>query len=119
MLDIIERFIIKSGYVYLRLDGSTRQQDRQAKVDEFNTSASIFVFLISTTAGGLGLNLTAANRYAFLASTLPGLAVGLHECRFAASMSLDSLVLDKPCAPSAVHTRNGIKHIKRTDSVCV
>lgn len=62
MLDIIERFIIKTGYVYLRLDGSTRQQDRQAKVDEFNTSASIFVFLISTTAGGLGLNLTAANR---------------------------------------------------------
>ena len=62
MLDIIERFIIVTGYVYLRLDGSTKQQDRQVKVDEFNNSASVFVFLISTTAGGLGLNLTAANR---------------------------------------------------------
>ena len=63
MLDIIERLVIKIGYVYLRLDGSTKQQDRQGKVDQFNTSPSIFLFLISTTAGGLGLNLTAANRY--------------------------------------------------------
>ena len=62
MLDIIERLVIMAGYVYLRLDGSTKQQDRQAKVDAFNTSASVFLFLISTTAGGLGLNLTAANR---------------------------------------------------------
>lgn len=62
MLDIIERFIIMTGYVYSRLDGSTKQQDRQTKVDEFNNSASVFVFLISTTAGGLGLNLTSANR---------------------------------------------------------
>lgn len=62
MLDIIERLVIMAGYVYLRLDGSTKQQDRQAKVDQFNSSASVFLFLISTTAGGLGLNLTAANR---------------------------------------------------------
>ena len=64
MLDIIERLVIMAGYVYLRLDGSTKQQDRQSKVDQFNTSASVFLFLISTTAGGLGLNLTAANRSA-------------------------------------------------------
>lgn len=62
MLDIIERLIIMTGYVYLRLDGSTKQQDRQSKVDQFNSSPSVFLFLISTTAGGLGLNLTAANR---------------------------------------------------------
>ena len=65
MLDIIERLVIKTGYVYSRLDGSTKQQDRQATVDEFNHSASVFLFLISTTAGGLGLNLTAANRLPF------------------------------------------------------
>ena len=64
MLDIIERLVIMTGYVYLRLDGSTKQQDRQSKVDQFNASASVFLFLISTTAGGLGLNLTAANRSA-------------------------------------------------------
>ena len=62
MLDIIERFVSMTGYVYSGLDGSTKQQDRQTKVDEFNNSASVFVFLISTTAGGLGLNLTSANR---------------------------------------------------------
>ncbi len=62
MLDIIERLVIMAGYVYSRLDGSVKQQDRQTKVNEFNTSASVFLFLISTTAGGLGLNLTAANR---------------------------------------------------------
>lgn len=62
MLDIIERLVIMTGYVYLKLDGSTKQQDRQTQVDQFNNSASVFLFLISTTAGGLGLNLTSANR---------------------------------------------------------
>ncbi|KAL0045771.1 hypothetical protein WJX82_003975 [Trebouxia sp. C0006] len=62
MLDIIEHLVIMTGYVYMRLDGSTKQQDRQTQVDQFNNSASVFLFLISTTAGGLGLNLTSANR---------------------------------------------------------
>ena len=62
MLNIIEQLILRAGYHMARLDGSTRQQDRQQLCDEFNTSASLFLFLISTTAGGLGLNLTAANK---------------------------------------------------------
>ena len=62
MLNIIEQLILRAGYNFARLDGGTRQQDRQTLCDEFNTSASSFLFLISTTAGGLGLNLTAANK---------------------------------------------------------
>ena len=62
MLNIIEQLITRAGYHFARLDGSTRQQDRQQLCDDFNSSASLFLFLISTTAGGLGLNLTAANK---------------------------------------------------------
>jgi len=41
------------------------QAERQAKVDDFNNEdSSTFVFLISTKAGGLGLNLTSANKCA-------------------------------------------------------
>ena len=50
---------------FARLDGSTKREDRQQLVDDFNTSPSLFLFLISTTAGGLGLNLTSANKSAF------------------------------------------------------
>lgn len=62
MLNIIEQLVLRAGYHFARLDGSTRQQDRQQLCDDFNASASLFLFLISTTAGGLGLNLTAANK---------------------------------------------------------
>ncbi|CAL8464574.1 g4109 [Coccomyxa elongata] len=62
MLNIIEQLIVRAGYHYARLDGSTKREERQALCDSFNQSPSIFLFLISTTAGGLGLNLTAANK---------------------------------------------------------
>ena len=68
MLNIMEQLVLRAGYHYARLDGATRQQDRQQLVDEFNKSTSLFLFLISTTAGGLGLNLTSANK-----CTLPSL----------------------------------------------
>jgi DNA helicase INO80 len=48
-------------YTYVRLDGSTKVEDRQAQIKAFNTDASLFIFLISTRAGGLGINLTAAD----------------------------------------------------------
>ncbi|XP_027191859.1 switch 2 isoform X2 [Cicer arietinum] len=62
MLDILEKFIIRKGYCFSRLDGSTPTNLRQSLVDDFNSSASKQVFLISTRAGGLGLNLVSANR---------------------------------------------------------
>ncbi|KAL9153798.1 hypothetical protein ABFS82_10G072000 [Erythranthe guttata] len=62
MLDILEKFIIRKGYSFSRLDGSTPTGLRQSLVDDFNSSPSKQVFLISTRAGGLGLNLVGANR---------------------------------------------------------
>lgn len=61
-LDFIERFTNEKGYVSLRLDGNTSSKKRAVLVEQFQTDDKIFVFLISTLAGGLGLNLTAANR---------------------------------------------------------
>ncbi|GMN53825.1 hypothetical protein TIFTF001_022949 [Ficus carica] len=62
MLNILEKFIIRKGYSFSRLDGSTPTNLRQSLVDDFNSSPSKQVFLISTRAGGLGLNLVSANR---------------------------------------------------------
>ena len=51
-----------TGYRYLRLDGTTKSEDRGQLLELFNTKESpYFVFLLSTRAGGLGLNLQAAD----------------------------------------------------------
>jgi len=50
------------GWGYCRLDGSTSAADRQAAVDNFNTKTDeYFLFLLTTRAGGLGLNLATAD----------------------------------------------------------
>ena len=45
----------------MRLDGQTPVQERQFLIDDFNKDPDIFIFILSTRAGGLGINLTAAN----------------------------------------------------------
>ncbi|XP_076093658.1 uncharacterized protein LOC143064602 isoform X2 [Mytilus galloprovincialis] len=62
VLDIFEQYLMTTEYEYRRLDGSTSIKKRMALVREFNRDPNIFIFLISTRAGGLGLNLTGANR---------------------------------------------------------
>ncbi|XP_020499117.1 SWI/SNF-related matrix-associated actin-dependent regulator of chromatin subfamily A containing DEAD/H box 1A [Labrus bergylta] len=61
MLDIVEVLLKHLTHRYVRLDGSTPIADRIVLIDEFNTDPDIFVFLLSTRAGGLGINLTSAN----------------------------------------------------------
>uniref|UniRef100_A0A1B6BYB9 SWI/SNF-related matrix-associated actin-dependent regulator of chromatin subfamily A containing DEAD/H box 1 homolog n=2 Tax=Clastoptera arizonana TaxID=38151 RepID=A0A1B6BYB9_9HEMI len=61
MLDILEDYMNIRGYKFLRLDGQTSVCERQDLIDTFNTDSSILVFLLSTKAGGLGINLTAAD----------------------------------------------------------
>ena len=63
MLDILERFVRDiEGLEYRRMDGGTNIGIRQSIVDEFNTEQSIDVFLLTTRVGGLGINLTGADR---------------------------------------------------------
>ena len=62
MLDILEDFCSMRQYHYLRLDGSTHSVERQMNIDRFNvTGSDVFIFLLSTRAGGLGINLATAD----------------------------------------------------------
>ncbi|KAJ8440817.1 hypothetical protein Cgig2_000705 [Carnegiea gigantea] len=62
MLDIIENFLIANEYSYRRMDGLTAVKQRMALIDEFNNSTDVFIFILTTKVGGLGTNLTGANR---------------------------------------------------------
>jgi Helicase conserved C-terminal domain/PHD-finger len=62
MLDILEEYLKLKGYGYERLDGKIRGIERQAAIDRYCApESSSFVFLLSTRAGGLGINLTVAD----------------------------------------------------------
>ncbi|RGB30163.1 SNF2 family N-terminal domain-containing protein [Rhizophagus diaphanus] len=62
IMTIMEDFLNYRGYRYLRLDGTTKAEDRSIKLNQFNAADSPhFVFLLSTRAGGLGLNLQSAD----------------------------------------------------------
>ncbi|XP_076449836.1 DNA excision repair protein ERCC-6-like [Babylonia areolata] len=62
MLDILEGFVQDRQYTYVRMDGTTPISSRQPLVTQFNQTKSIYVFLLTTRVGGLGVNLTGANR---------------------------------------------------------
>jgi len=59
-LDLIENYV-RTSYKYLRMDGSTPAKQRQVLADQFKKDPTILVFLLSTRAMGLGLNLTEAD----------------------------------------------------------
>lgn len=61
MLDIMEHYLKIRKHGFLRLDGQTAVTDRQEMIDLYTQDPNIFVFLLSTKAGGLGINLTAAD----------------------------------------------------------
>ncbi|ERN16917.1 probable chromatin-remodeling complex ATPase chain [Amborella trichopoda] len=62
LLDILEDYLMYRGYMYCRIDGNTGGEDRDASIDAFNQPGSEkFIFLLSTRAGGLGINLATAD----------------------------------------------------------
>ncbi|XP_030059898.1 chromodomain-helicase-DNA-binding protein 1-like isoform X2 [Microcaecilia unicolor] len=67
MLDILQDYMEYKGYSYERLDGSVRGEERHLAIKSFSNN-SVFVFLLSTKAGGVGMNLTAADTVIFVDS---------------------------------------------------
>ncbi|XP_073201327.1 probable global transcription activator SNF2L2 isoform X5 [Lepidochelys kempii] len=62
LMTIMEDYFAFRNFLYLRLDGTTKSEDRAALLKKFNEPGSqYFIFLLSTRAGGLGLNLQAAD----------------------------------------------------------
>lgn len=62
VLDILEDYCVFRGHQYCRIDGGTAHEDRIAAIDDYNKEGSEkFIFLLTTRAGGLGINLTTAD----------------------------------------------------------
>ncbi len=62
VLDILEDFMVMRGYQYCRIDGNTTHEDREESIDTFNApNSEKFCFILSTRAGGLGINLQTAD----------------------------------------------------------
>ncbi|XP_037322126.2 DNA excision repair protein ERCC-6 [Pungitius pungitius] len=62
MLDVLEVFVTENNYSYVKMDGTTTIASRQPLIARYNEDKSIFIFLLTTKVGGLGVNLTGANR---------------------------------------------------------
>lgn len=60
-LNIMEDYLRFREWRYCRIDGNVKVQERQSQMDSFNNDSDIFVFMLSTRAGGLGINLQAAD----------------------------------------------------------
>ena len=62
MMDILEDYCLWRNFEYCRLDGNTDHVDRQNSINLYNApGSSKFIFMLSTRAGGLGINLATAD----------------------------------------------------------
>ena len=104
MLDVLEKEVNRLGFTTARLDGSTPVAKRQDVVDAFNKNNIGQVFLLSTQAGGVGLNLIGANRLVLYDS---------HWNPALVSLDLDrrALALRAPCLS---HSRYALRSLART-----
>jgi SNF2 family DNA or RNA helicase len=99
MLDIMERCVQNAGMAYHRMDGSTNVAALARLVDDFNDNPDIFVFLLTTKVGGVGINLTGADRSVFFRGLKPNAspaqlpAVCLETCLHGRSARDDAVML--------------------------
>lgn len=61
MMDILCDYLDMKDYKWCRIDGSVSREDREAEIKKFTEEEDVFVFLLSTRSGGLGLNLVCAD----------------------------------------------------------
>ena len=62
MLDIIEDYLYSKGFQYCRIDGNTTYDEREDRIADYNRpNSDKFIFILSTRAGGLGINLQTAD----------------------------------------------------------
>ncbi|KAK0463087.1 RAD26-like SNF2 family DNA-dependent ATPase [Desarmillaria tabescens] len=62
LIEMLEHLLKVRSYTFVKLDGNTKQETRMEYVDQFQNDPDVYIFLISTLAGGTGLNLTKANK---------------------------------------------------------
>jgi SNF2 family DNA or RNA helicase len=65
MLDVLEQFLNIHGHTYLRLDGAVKVEQRQKMMERFNNDRKVFLFILTTRTGGIGINLTGADTVIF------------------------------------------------------
>ena len=125
VMDIMEDFLKMMGWKYLRLDGGTKTEDRAGHVQLFNAPNSEYkVFILSTRAGGLGLNLQTADtvvmcvrlrlrffQYSFSSDYLASTAIGTRTPIF--RRRIVPIVSDrpKPCAFCASSLKRVLKKL--------
>lgn len=109
VLDILEQFLNMHGYRYMRLDGATKVEQRQALTERFNNDDKIPVFILSSRSGGLGINLTGADTVIFYDSDWNpsmdkqcqdrchriGQTRDVHVYRFVSEYTIESNILKK------------------------
>ncbi len=67
-LDLVEDFLNGLGLPFQRLDGQIGSLEKQKRIDQFNaTDSPLFAFLLSTRAGGVGINLATADTVIIMA----------------------------------------------------
>ena len=93
MLDILENFLNLYNHTYVRLDGSTSVEARQKLMDKFNTDPKLFIFILSTRSGGLGINLTGADTVIFYDSDWNPAMDAQAQDRFLASLHIHDIYL--------------------------